>query len=170
MIHEEDLPIIRQAIEKYDGDQKVLGLVLKVLHFKGDYWSIDPWMYRKATRVIRNGRDICSTTDCCDFHHVGKSQMIKSGPYGRLIPARVFHYGWVKDSLVLRRKRQYQRSRFSEGKLTEEEIDLRSSIEASYPTYSILKDFTASPPPHVMCDRIGRASPLAAKKKSVVKS
>jgi len=34
VVHEDDLPIVRQALEKYDGDQNVLGLILKVIHLK----------------------------------------------------------------------------------------------------------------------------------------
>jgi len=163
VIHEDDLPNVRQALEKYHSDQNVLGLVLRVIHFKGDYWSVDPWMYRKATRVIRNFRGVRSTTDCCDFRTAENAQMLKSGSQGRLVEGRVFHYGWVKDSDVLRLKRIYQRSRFSEGKFTEQEIEERSAIEASYPTYSFLKEFKGSHP-KVMANRIKQASRLRPRK------
>lgn len=42
VVHEDDLPTVRHAIEQYDTDQNVLGLVLRVIHFKGDYWLVDP--------------------------------------------------------------------------------------------------------------------------------
>jgi len=144
VVHEDDLPIVRQALEKYDGDQNVLGLILKVIHFKGDYLSVDPWMYRKATRVIRNNRGIRSTPDCCDFRTAERSQMLKSGPYGRLINARVFQYGYVKHPKVLQEKLAYQHSRHAGERLTSEEIHLRTSILAQFPKYDVLKTFRGS--------------------------
>ena len=63
-----------------------------MVHFKGDYWSVDPWMYRKATRIVRNHCGIHSTTDCCDFMVPGKSRMLKRAKSSRLLEARVFHY------------------------------------------------------------------------------
>ena len=42
VVHEDDLPVIRQAMEQYLPQQEVLALVFRVLHFKGDYWSLDP--------------------------------------------------------------------------------------------------------------------------------
>lgn len=67
VVHEEDLPAIRRAMERYNDDHNVQGLVFRMLHFNGDCWSLDPWMYRKATRVVRNNGRIRLTTDCCDF-------------------------------------------------------------------------------------------------------
>lgn len=153
VIHENDLPAIRQAIENSDEDQNVLGLVLRVIHFKGDYWSVDPWMYRKATRIIRNHRGLRSTPDCCDFRTAEKSQMIKSGPNGRIIPARVFHYGWVKDPMVLREKLTYQQSRHDGEQLTMGEIEARTLILSQFPNYDILKSFSGTHP-QVMHPRI----------------
>ena len=56
VLHENDLPIIRRSMEKYVRQPEVMGLVFRMLHFKGDYRSIDPWMYRKATRIVRNNK------------------------------------------------------------------------------------------------------------------
>jgi hypothetical protein len=49
VVHEDDLGHIQEAMTKYFDNPNVLGLVFRVLHFKGDYWSVDPLMYRKAT-------------------------------------------------------------------------------------------------------------------------
>jgi len=153
VIHEEDLPVIRMALDRYSPDPTVLGLVLRVLHFKGDYWSIDPWMYRKATRIIRNHRGTYSTTDCCDFRTAENDQMIKSGTKGRLINARVFHYGWVKHPQILQRKLAYQHSRHDGEVLSPEEIEARATFLAQFPNYDILKTFRGTHP-QVMSARI----------------
>ncbi len=146
VIHEEDLPVIRAALDCYLPDPEVLGLVLQVLHFKGDYWSIDPWMYRKATRIIRNHRGTYSTTDGCDFRTVENDQMLKSGKKGRLIKARVFHYGWVKNSQILQRKLAYQHSRHDGEVLSLKEIERRTTLLAQFPNYDILKTFRGTHP------------------------
>ena len=158
VIHEDDLPAIRAALDRFSSEPEVLGLVFRMLHFKGDYRSLDPWMYRKATRIIRNHRGIFSSTDGCDFRTAENDQMIKSGPHGRLIKARVFHYGWVKNANILQRKLAYHHSRHDEGKLSQEEIDARTALLAQFPDYDILKTFRRTHP-HVMMGRVrGRGS------------
>lgn len=163
VIHEEDLADIRAALDHYSPDPEVLGLVLRVLHFKGDYWSIDPWMYRKATRIIRNHRGMSSVTDGCDFRTAEKDQMIKSGKNGRLIKARVFHYGWVKNPVLLQRKLAYQKSRHEGEVLSPEEIEARTTLLAQFPNYDILKTFRGTHP-QVMEPRVRGMGPLRTRR------
>lgn len=163
VIHEEDLPTIRQAMAESFPNPDVLGLVLRVLHFKGDYWSLDPWMYRKATRIIRNHRGIRSTTDCCDFRTAHNPQMLKSGRWGRVIPARVYHYGWVKSSEILIEKLVYQDSRHSNGRKHDDDVRAACVRAAHYPTYPILKNFTGTHP-KVMNPRVEKTQPLASRR------
>ena len=153
VIHEEDYPIIQEALRTHHDHPEVLGLVFRMVHFKGDYWSVDPWMYHKATRIVRNHRGIHSTTDCCDFLVPGTSKMLKGQKESRLIKARMFHYGWVKDPKVLQRKLQYQISRHDGEGMSTQEIELEAAIRSEYPTYDILKDFHGTHPA-VMMDRI----------------
>ena len=162
VLHEEDYTEIRNAMERYLKHQEVLGLVFKMIHFKGDYWSIDPWMYRKATRIVRNHRGVHSTTDGCDFLHKGEGQMIKSGQYGRLIKARMFHYGWVRDCRALQEKLQYQISRHEGERMSIQNIALEAVIRSEYPTYDILKDYRGTHP-KVMERRTGSKTRLRSR-------
>jgi len=163
VLHEDDYPEILKAMERYLNHQDIVGLVMKMVHFKGDYWSIDPWMYRKATRIVRNHRGVRSTTDCCDFSHGDTGQMIKSGPHGRLIKARVFHYGWVKNREVLKQKLTYQISRHEGDRLSARDIALQATIQSEYPTYDILKNYRGTHP-GVMKARIHSTVPLRMKR------
>lgn len=163
VIHEEDYPVITNAMRHYLADPQVLGLVFRMLHFKGDYWSVDPWMYHKATRIIRNNGRIRSTVDCCDFIADGTSGMIKKGRHGRLINARLFHYGWVKDPRVLREKLKFQISRHDGEQLSEEQIDALALVRSQYPTYDILKTYRGTHPA-VMRGRIEKAQPLRTRR------
>lgn len=159
VVHEEDYAEIRNAMERYLTQPDVLGLVFRMVHFKGDYWSIDPWMYRKATRIVRNHCGVRSATDGCDFLPQGKRQMLKSGPHGRLIKARMFHYGWVKDSNVLQRKLEYQISRHEGERTSMRDVSLEAALRSEYPTYDVLKDYRGTHP-QVMTSRIASKARL----------
>src|SRR5213083_1850014 len=54
VIHEDDVPRIVEAMRTYHRRSEVKGLVFRYLHFVGDYWSVNPWFYHKAVRIIRN--------------------------------------------------------------------------------------------------------------------
>jgi hypothetical protein len=159
VLHEDDLPTIEHAMHQYLNKPEILGLVFRMLHFKGDYWSLDPWMYHKATRVVRRTESIRSTTDCCDFVVDGVPGMIKSGPHGALIKARIFHYGWVKDPGILREKLRFQISRHEGERWSQAQIDEQAMILSAYPTYDILKEFRGTHP-KVMEARIKTARRL----------
>jgi hypothetical protein len=159
VVHEDDLGHIQEAMTKYFDNPNVLCLVFRVLHFKGDYWSVDPWMYRKATRIVRNNGRIRSTTDGCDFRTPESPKMIKSSPCGQLIPARIFHYGWVKDPHVFREKKRVMESWWHGETLSDEEIDRRAALVAEFQSYDALKEFNKSHP-NVMRQRISCAQRL----------
>ncbi len=146
VLHEMDYPAIQQALRTHHENPEVLGLVFRMVHFKGDYWTVDPWMYRKATRIVRNHRGIHSTTDCCDFLAPGNPKMLKSEKSSQLIKARMFHYGWVKDSTVLREKLRFQYSKHDGERLSDEEMDVMAAIRAEFPNYDVLKDYRGTHP------------------------
>jgi len=86
--------------------------------------------------------------------------MIKSGSHGRLIKARMFHYGWVKDPSIMKEKLRFQLSRFVDVEsLPSQEVEFRTTLCAEYPTYDILKDYRGSHP-SVMKTRIDSAVPF----------
>ena len=146
VLHEDDLPAIEQAMRDNLDRPHILGLVFRMRHFKGDYWSLDPWMYRKATRIVRRTSTVRSTTDCCDFVADGIPGMIKSGSHGALLDAWIFHYGWVKDPKVLREKLRFQISRHDGERWSQATIDEQALIRSEYPTYDILKEFRGTHP------------------------
>ncbi|GJL56321.1 MAG: hypothetical protein NPIRA02_34530 [Nitrospirales bacterium] len=159
VIHEDDLPAIQEAMTTYMSHEHILGLVFRVIHFKGDYWSVDPWMYRKATRIIRTNRNLYSSADGCDFRTDQSSRMIKSCSSGQMIAARVFHYGWVKDHETFRAKKRVMESWWHGNTRTPEELDREAVLQAQFPNYSILKDFHGNHP-CVMHPRLARAQKL----------
>lgn len=53
VVHEDDLPTIRAAMDSWAEHTKVKALLFRYLHFMLDYQTIDPWMYHKACRIVR---------------------------------------------------------------------------------------------------------------------
>ena len=68
VVHEDDLPIIQEAMRRHLGNPAVKGLLFRYLHFIADYWSTNPWFYHKAVRIIRNNGEVESCGDAVGFH------------------------------------------------------------------------------------------------------
>lgn len=101
VIHEKYLEVIKSNIEINNDNENVDGLLLHYLHFYGNYQYVadsSRW-YRKEIRVIRNDKSIYSYRDAQGFR-VGKDKMLKV----KLIPAFVYHYGYVKHPATMKAK------------------------------------------------------------------
>jgi len=98
VIHEDDYPVIRQAMEDNWHKPWVDGIRFRYLHFRGDYNIRDPLGYRRQVRIVRNDPQIRSVGDACGFgkngHRLRSSQ----------INARVFHYGYVRPPKAMAEK------------------------------------------------------------------
>lgn len=159
VLHERDLPVIHQAMEQDLDRPEVMAFILRVLHFKGDYWSVDPWMYHHATRIVRPNGRIRSAIDGFDFEVVGTPGVIKNGTVGRRIPATIYHYGYARRPSALLEKRRYQIRRHEGSRLSDERIDSWAKEDAQFLDYGILKNFTGSHP-QVMQHRVRQSTPL----------
>ncbi len=100
VLHEADLPKIRAAIEQWDGNPRVEGLLFDYLHFWGDFehvhWTRN-W-YRHEVRAVRRIPGMRSWKSAQGFRIDGRKPVVK--PCG----ARVFHYGWVRPPETMKRK------------------------------------------------------------------
>ena len=93
VIHEQDYPAIREAMQQYCADQRVEGLLFKYIHFYGSYHyfgSSRKW-YRHEIRIVRNDPAIRSWKDAQGFRKNNAPLHVKP------VDAFIFHYGWVKD-------------------------------------------------------------------------
>ena len=103
VIHEDYLPIVKEAREKYKDDPKVDGLLFNYLHFYGSYdyvGSADNW-YPHEIRVIKNNPTIYSYKDAQGFRK-GENEKLRVKP----IDAWMYHYGWVKDPRAMQKKQE----------------------------------------------------------------
>jgi glycosyltransferase involved in cell wall biosynthesis len=167
VIHQDDLPRILKAMQDNLGKSGVLGLLFRYVHFVGDYWSVNPWHYHRAVRVIRNDGQLESCGDAVGFSRKADGTYLQSGPSHWLASshARVFHYGWVKNRQTMLAKRREQLKIYyghapSENRaklLEQEERDL--DLEH----YRLLKDFRGAHPA-VMQARVANGARLAPRR------
>ncbi len=166
VVHEDDLASIVRSVEPIHHRRDVLGLLFRFLHFKADYWSIDPWPYHWEVRLIRNDGRLRSVDDACGFGRVDDPEQrnLKDGPRRRLAKssARIFHYGYVKDPTVLIRKKRYQASRHHEV-VPEPERRMLARSAWQFETYDILKEFRGTHP-DVMAARVSRGARVRPRK------
>lgn len=100
VLHEDDLPRLRAAMERWKDDPEVEGFLFDWLHFWGDFdhvqWTRN-W-YRHEVRIVRMGRGIRSWKSAQGFRRDGQKLQVRS------TGARVFHYGWVRPPDLMKRK------------------------------------------------------------------
>ncbi len=177
VVHEDDLPLVRAAMDHWTGHSEVKALLFKYLHFVLDYRTTDPWMYHKASRVVRLDGSCDIFGDACgpglrdykgtvndgylDKRHLGKHVRWASDPASGLggAKARVFHYGWVKTRRELDEKFQMVEKLWW-GTLDPQEKDRRKNNKfgAFVDRYPFLKNFTGSHP-SAMRERIAAHPP-----------
>jgi glycosyltransferase involved in cell wall biosynthesis len=158
VVHEDDLPIIQEAMRRHLGNPAVKGLLFRYLHFIADYWSTNPWFYHKAVRIIRNNGEVESCGDAVGFHLKATQQYLQSGPKEWLpySGARIFHYGWVKDPKTMLAKVKEQITVYHGATPPPQQAALYKQDAFQYEDYAVLKEFSDRHP-SVMQARIGRA-------------
>ena len=102
VLHEQDFPAIREAMERHLSRKDVDGLLFKYKHFYGSYDFVgasDRW-YAHEVRVVRAVSSVKSFRDAQGFR-------IRNNEPLRVLPvdATVHHYGWVKPPQVMQDKR-----------------------------------------------------------------
>ncbi len=100
-VHEDDLPAIVKGVEEMEKNSKIDGLIFNYMHFYGnvDTFKYTRNLYRREVRLVRNHRGIKSWKDAQGFRNADDTK-IKA----RLIPARIFHYGWSRAEQVMKKK------------------------------------------------------------------
>jgi glycosyltransferase involved in cell wall biosynthesis len=106
VLHEDDVPKVREAMARHAADQRIEGLVFDYLHFYGsfDWVGIGRRFYRREVRVVRKSSGVRSVAGAQGFRVDGrKPRAARSG-------ARIFHYGWAKrPELAVEKRLQWYR-------------------------------------------------------------
>ncbi|MEM6750612.1 MAG: hypothetical protein AAF612_09095 [Planctomycetota bacterium] len=177
VVHEDDLDTLSASMARFAGDDYVKALVFFYHHFVLDYRTEDPWMYHKASRVVRLDGSCEIVGDACgpaikgyagkvrggngylDKHHLGGHARYanRSGARWQVAwdrPARVFHYGWVKTKEELEAKFGMV-DKLWWGTLTEEERSKRrgNKFGQFIERYPALRKYR-KPHPGLMAERV----------------
>ena len=147
VVHEHDLPLIKESMERYLTDPMVEGLLFSFVHFYGSYRYVGNsrrW-YRREIRIVRNGIGVHSWGDAQGFRIGSRKMSVK------LIDASVYHYGWVKPPTIQQRKQKSFNRLWHSDAWVDEHI--KQSDEYDYSTGGRLTEFTGTHPA-VMKQRI----------------
>ena len=148
VLHEDDLSFIREAVLKHHTSPRVEGFVFDYLHFYGSYRTIAcgrEW-YRREVRLLRP-EGAKSFRDAQGFRKHGRKLNVIS------LPARVFHYGWVRPPAVMGRKKA-DFDRLWHDDRTAARMN-PAPDQFRYDSGMLLRFFSGSHP-RVMSDRIAR--------------
>lgn len=109
VLHERGAKELAAAIQDFDGDARIEGLLVRYLHFYGGFETVAThrrW-YRREVRAVRLAPEL-------DIRPYQGAQGFRVGPTYRKIRARLtgaemFHYGWARPAHALREKRELGR-------------------------------------------------------------
>ena len=104
VLHEDDLPRIRAAMEKHLDDERVEALAFDYLHFYGNKNTIawSPGWYRSEVRILRNTIPAWSSEAL--FFNILDSHKKSRYPRAAHTGATIFHYGWVRSEAQMNLK------------------------------------------------------------------
>ena len=112
VIHENDLPKIKQAIEQNDDNKNVEGFILPFLHFWGGYNYIRNTrrIHKHEVRIFRNGIGVRSYRDSQGFRKFSSINNYNNGKepgeklHVKKIDAPIFHYNGIRPPAAFRKK------------------------------------------------------------------
>lgn len=101
VIHEKDLPTLKNLMEKNLNNDNVDALKFKWFHFYVSYYRyrIDAGWFQKQNRIIRNNNTIEANSGAWGFRKKdgGNINTVRT-------PCYIYHYGWVNESKALELK------------------------------------------------------------------
>ncbi len=152
--HENDLPKIKAAMEKWKEDKRVEGLVFNHINFYGtfDYYADSRKWNKKEVRVVRNDKDIRSWKDAMSFRKTCPERSRRDGEKLKVkfVDALIHHYGWVKSPLTQQKKRESFHKLWHDDAYVEKNV---VAPEFDYSKIDSLAKFKGSHP-KVMHERI----------------
>jgi hypothetical protein len=104
LLHENDLPKIRAAMEKNLRNEEIEALAFDYLHFYGNRNTIawSPGWYRSEVRIIRNTIPAWSSEAL--FFNVVEGHKKSRYPRAAHTDATIYHYGWVRSEAQMNLK------------------------------------------------------------------
>lgn len=159
VVHEKDLPGIRQALIDYKDDERVEGFLFHFINFFGDYKHYGPSrrFHNKEIRIIRNNPHIRSYRDSQGFRKFEhpESQHEEKGNklHVKQLDATIFHYSYVKNPEQQLKKQLEFVKRYIKDDEALNKFAERWKNGFNYNNIDILEPYTG-PHPSVMKGRI----------------
>ncbi len=138
VLHENDLPKIRAAMEKHLDDSRVEALAFDYLHFYGNKntTASSPGWYRSEVRIIRNTIPAWSSEAL--FFNVVDDHKKSRYPRAAHTGATVYHYGWVRSEVQMDLKSATVQKYWDDSK--------PKPMDYSHIDAAVLKEFTGAHP------------------------
>ncbi len=151
-VHENDLPAIRSAMEKYKDDEQAQGLLFDYKHFYGhyNYIGIGRRWYSKEIRIIKNNKSIRSYKDAQGFRTTNGDKLKV-----QQINASIYHYGWVKSPKAQQAKQESFHKMWHDDEWMKQNIPLMEEFD--YSNIDLLEEYKGTHP-SVYKDRISKAT------------
>jgi glycosyltransferase involved in cell wall biosynthesis len=150
VLHEDDIPLVRAAMEKYVSDPEVEGFLLRFINFFGDYRHYGPSRryHQCEIRITRNDPHVRSYRDSQGFRIFAhpELQWEEKGRKLHVIPlqARIFHYSHVKNPALQVKKRAEFVRRYHPDEVVQEWLKTNQGFD--YQDYDYLKVFKGEHP------------------------
>jgi glycosyltransferase involved in cell wall biosynthesis len=157
VLHEKDYDLILDYVKKYLLDSSINAFVFHYEHFYATYNIVQKSRsaYRREIRMIRNYKDIVSIGDAQSFRHKDGKKITSI-----LIPAKIYHYGWVKHQEVMKQKTGFMDTLYHSEALASNPATQNNYV---FKRFVGLKTFTGSHP-QVMKKRIENTVTIDLKK------
>lgn len=153
VIHEDDLPEIRKAMEDNLHNKQVEGFLFNFVHFIGDYKHIGPtrkWHSREI-RVLRNDPRYFSYRDSQGFRKYTSEEAYNSGEKGeklwvKRLNARIFHYSYCRNPYLLNSKSRKFQSYYNASQASVNDYAEQGEPFDFHSVVDILAPFTGTHP------------------------
>ena len=154
VIHENDLPKIKAACEKFNEDKEVEGFLFKYRHFWGDYdhYHRSHGWYPHEIRIVRNIPEIHSWESAQSFRRIpdfdGLNYRRQANTFKLKVvdlDAWVYHYGWVRPPELMRKKNKAFQT-IHKGKSRVDEMEKQRYFEFDYGPLNLLQQFKGTHP------------------------
>jgi hypothetical protein len=147
-LHEKYYDAVRAAMVQFKNDNAVDGLLFNYKHFWGSYdYVAESWKwYRREIRIVKNDKNIFSYKDAQGFRKKPNQKLNV-----KLIDAFIYHYGWVKNPVLMQKKMKNWYQFYKDDAWIEKKAG--DQLEYDYGTINSLEVFAESHP-SVMLNRI----------------
>ncbi len=151
VIHEQDLPTIRAAVEKASKMDHVEGLLLDFLNFYGSYEYLNNTRYQHhhEVRLFKNTGKVFSYRDAQGFRKYPSWADYEAGHQGEKldvlhVPVPVFHYSYVRPPHKMGEKNKHFQSFWHDDKYIQ--TNFESQEEYDYYNIERVKRFEGTHP------------------------